>query len=180
MQLEGLSGLWTAWPRPSLEAWSYVAGHGLLQAALQLGLPGRTHLGPVTPKGNVPVYKVCHPHQRRRNSQMNHIRGSALHLLRSVLLRDSLFLQACEILRMLHTLFSHSVFADGIAGKRAAGLLYDTRAVLGWLEVCQPLPCGRVVCNAQRCTNDTYAVLAGCTGSTQPVSTTYSLRSLRP
>ena len=58
VQLEGLSGLWAAWPRPSLEAWSYVAGHGLLQAALQLWLPGRRHLGPVTPKGNVPVYKV--------------------------------------------------------------------------------------------------------------------------
>ena len=59
VQLEGPSGLWAAWPRPSLEAWGYVAGHGLLQAALLLGLPGRTHHGPVTPKGNVPVYKVC-------------------------------------------------------------------------------------------------------------------------
>ncbi len=59
VQIEGPSGLWAAWPRPSLEAWGYVAGHGLLQAALLLGLPGRTHYGPVTPKGNVPVYKVC-------------------------------------------------------------------------------------------------------------------------
>ena len=35
-----------------------MACFGVLQAGLQLGLPGRTFKGPVSPRGNVPVYKV--------------------------------------------------------------------------------------------------------------------------
>lgn len=58
VKLEGLKGLYAAWPRPSLEAWSFIVGHGVLQAALQLLMPGKAHKGPVTPAGNVPLYKV--------------------------------------------------------------------------------------------------------------------------
>ena len=54
----GLLGLRGAWPWPSAEAWTILAVFGTLQAALQLGLPGAEHKGPVSPKGNVPVYKV--------------------------------------------------------------------------------------------------------------------------
>lgn len=58
IQLEGLWGLYAAWPRPSLDAWLHIIVFGALQAALQLLLPGREHKGPITPKGNVPVYKA--------------------------------------------------------------------------------------------------------------------------
>lgn len=53
----GWTGVADAWPTPfDGEAWQIIAGFGLLQAFLQLALPGRTVKGPVTPKGNVPVY----------------------------------------------------------------------------------------------------------------------------
>ena len=55
---QGPMGLWHLWPQPSAEAWAMLAVFGGLQAALQLCLPGRRHLGPATPKGNIPVYKV--------------------------------------------------------------------------------------------------------------------------
>jgi 7-dehydrocholesterol reductase len=57
-QKAGLQGLRGAWPWPSAEAWTILAVFGALQAALQLGLPGAEHRGPVSPKGNVPVYKA--------------------------------------------------------------------------------------------------------------------------
>ena len=53
----GLKGVAAAWPTPfNREAWSYLAAFGGLQAALQLSLPGKKVTGPVTPRGNVPVY----------------------------------------------------------------------------------------------------------------------------
>ena len=55
----GIGGLYFAWPRPSLEAWRIIATFGLVQALLQLYVPGKPFHGPVSPKGNVPVYKVC-------------------------------------------------------------------------------------------------------------------------
>ncbi len=58
VQKAGFDGTRAAWPWPSLEAWAIVASFGSLQAFLQLALPGATHKGPVSPKGNVPVYKV--------------------------------------------------------------------------------------------------------------------------
>ncbi len=58
VQRTGIAGLRSAWPWPSAEAAAHVACFGALQAALQLGLPGRTFKGPVSPRGNVPVYKV--------------------------------------------------------------------------------------------------------------------------
>ena len=59
VQKNGLAGLRAAWPWPSAEAVAHVAAFGALQAALQLALPGRTFKGPVSPRGNVPVYKVA-------------------------------------------------------------------------------------------------------------------------
>ena len=58
VQKSGLAGLRAAWPWPGAEAVAHVAAFGALQAALQLALPGRTFKGPVSPRGNVPVYKV--------------------------------------------------------------------------------------------------------------------------
>ena len=53
----GLKGVAAAWPTPfNAEAWTYLAAFGGLQAALQLLLPGKRVTGPVTPRGNVPVY----------------------------------------------------------------------------------------------------------------------------
>lgn len=54
----GIRGLWNAMPRPTLDAWTHIAVFGVLEAALQMLLPGKEHKGPVTPNGNVPVYKV--------------------------------------------------------------------------------------------------------------------------
>lgn len=58
----GLRVLYDIWPRPSVEAWTYILGFGLLQALFQLFIPGPEFQGPITPKGNVPKYKVmpCH------------------------------------------------------------------------------------------------------------------------
>ena len=54
----GVRGVWNVWPRPSVEAWAMTGAFGALQALLQLALPGKQHKGPVSPKGNVPVYKA--------------------------------------------------------------------------------------------------------------------------
>ena len=59
VQLQGLGGLWAAWPRPSADVWMHICVFGSVEAALLLLLPGRQHKGPITPKGNVPVYKVA-------------------------------------------------------------------------------------------------------------------------
>lgn len=52
-------------PIPSAEAWQIVAVFGTVQALLQLFTPGKEFLGPVSPKGNVPVYKVHSPSMLR-------------------------------------------------------------------------------------------------------------------
>lgn len=57
-QAEGLQGLWQAWPQPSLEAWLVLLAFGSFQAVLQRYAPGKRFEGPVTPNGNIPVYKV--------------------------------------------------------------------------------------------------------------------------
>lgn len=55
----GFAGVRAAWPSAvDPEAWAIIASFGGLQAALQLALPGRRVTGPVTPAGNVPVYKA--------------------------------------------------------------------------------------------------------------------------
>eukprot|EP00884_Botryococcus_braunii_P019397 jgi/Botrbrau1/6140/Bobra.331_2s0033.1 len=53
----GVRVLYDIWPRPSGEAWAHVVCFGLLQAAFQLFVPGPEFRGPVSPKGNVPIYK---------------------------------------------------------------------------------------------------------------------------
>ena len=54
----GFKGLVNAWPRPRAEVWQLLACVGLIQGLLQVFVPGKKFLGPVSPKGNVPVYKV--------------------------------------------------------------------------------------------------------------------------
>uniref|UniRef100_A0A061S7K6 7-dehydrocholesterol reductase n=1 Tax=Tetraselmis sp. GSL018 TaxID=582737 RepID=A0A061S7K6_9CHLO len=55
---EGAVGLWQRWPTPTAEAWAIIGTFGAVEAFLQLALPGKKFLGPVSPKGNVPVYKA--------------------------------------------------------------------------------------------------------------------------
>eukprot|EP00951_Prasinocladus_malaysianus_P042252 scaffold509259_cov40-Prasinocladus_malaysianus.AAC.1 len=43
---EGPAGLWRLWPSPSAEAWAIVGTFGLVEAVLQLALPGKTFHGP--------------------------------------------------------------------------------------------------------------------------------------
>ena len=45
-------------PTLSWEATYYIAAFGAFQAALQLLVPGKEFVGPVSPKGNRPVYKA--------------------------------------------------------------------------------------------------------------------------
>lgn len=53
---EGLNYMRSAYVPPSWRGLSYIIGFGVLQAALQVWLPGRKFAGPPTPKGNVPIY----------------------------------------------------------------------------------------------------------------------------
>ncbi|KAK3157929.1 hypothetical protein QOZ80_2AG0130400 [Eleusine coracana subsp. coracana] len=53
-----MEGLKSIWPMPTLVAWKIIFGFGLFEAALQLLLPGKRFEGPVSPSGNVPVYKA--------------------------------------------------------------------------------------------------------------------------
>lgn len=55
---EGVRALLDNWPRPSLRAAEMIAVFALLEAALLRYLPGRVHLGPVTPAGDRPVYRL--------------------------------------------------------------------------------------------------------------------------
>ncbi|CAN0880396.1 7-dehydrocholesterol reductase [Linum grandiflorum] len=54
----GLKGLVEIWPRPTATAWKIIACYAAFEAALQLLLPGKTVEGPISPKGNRPVYKA--------------------------------------------------------------------------------------------------------------------------
>lgn len=54
----GLQVVIATWPTATPEAWKTIAAFGALQAALQLFMPGKRFEGPISPKGNVPVYKV--------------------------------------------------------------------------------------------------------------------------
>ena len=57
-QGEGFAFLRQFYTLPSREAVFAVGIFGLIQAALQLFLPGKSVKGPITPKGNTPVYTV--------------------------------------------------------------------------------------------------------------------------
>ncbi|CAN1804271.1 7-dehydrocholesterol reductase [Linum perenne] len=54
----GFKGLVEIWPRPTATAWKIIGCYAAFEAALQLLLPGKTVEGPISPKGNRPVYKV--------------------------------------------------------------------------------------------------------------------------
>ncbi|CAN1298863.1 7-dehydrocholesterol reductase [Linum perenne] len=54
----GLKGLVEIWPKPTATAWKIIGCYAAFEAALQLLLPGKTVEGPISPKGNRPVYKV--------------------------------------------------------------------------------------------------------------------------
>ncbi|MFO0759195.1 MAG: hypothetical protein U0359_22075 [Byssovorax sp.] len=46
------------WPAPSLTAAKIIGAFAAFEAVLMVALPGKTHLGPVTPTGNRPRYKL--------------------------------------------------------------------------------------------------------------------------
>lgn len=56
---DGFGGILKIWPIPSLFALKVILGFGLFEAFLQLYVPAGIHVGPVSPAGNRPVYKVC-------------------------------------------------------------------------------------------------------------------------
>ena len=56
---DGFGGILKIWPVPSLFALKVILGFGLFEAFLQLYVPAGIHVGPVSPAGNRPVYKVC-------------------------------------------------------------------------------------------------------------------------
>ena len=58
IQERGLAGLMELHQSPSREAWVVIAIFGAIEAFLQLCLPGKKVTGPITPKGNIPVYKA--------------------------------------------------------------------------------------------------------------------------
>ena len=60
---EGVQGLIRRWPyvflgSKAFAAWRWFVGFGVLQAAMQLLVPGKVFRGPLSPMGNVPEYKV--------------------------------------------------------------------------------------------------------------------------
>lgn len=54
----GFEGFINIWPSPSATACKIIGCYAAFEAALQLLLPGKRVLGPVSPTGNQPVYKV--------------------------------------------------------------------------------------------------------------------------
>jgi 7-dehydrocholesterol reductase len=54
----GLRGILEIWPVPSLYAFKLIVCYSMFEALLQLFVPGEEHIGPVSPTGNHPVYKV--------------------------------------------------------------------------------------------------------------------------
>ena len=57
-QEEGFAFLRAFYTLPSREAVFAIGIFGLIQAAFQLFLPGKRVNGPITPKGNTPIYTV--------------------------------------------------------------------------------------------------------------------------
>ena len=55
---EGPVYLWRIVPRPGPRAVAMLASYMLFQAAILMGMPGKTFYGPITAGGNRPVYKV--------------------------------------------------------------------------------------------------------------------------
>lgn len=57
-QTNGIASALALYETPSLDSWMVLIVFGLVEAILQLYLPGKIVHGPVTPKGNIPVYKA--------------------------------------------------------------------------------------------------------------------------
>ncbi|KAH9622413.1 hypothetical protein KSS87_007596 [Heliosperma pusillum] len=53
----GIQGFNDIWPKPSVTACKIIFCYGAFEAALQLLLPGKRVEGPISPKGNRPIYK---------------------------------------------------------------------------------------------------------------------------
>ncbi|KAI3840682.1 hypothetical protein MKW92_012670 [Papaver armeniacum] len=58
LKQNGLQGFADIWPRPTAIAWKIIACYAAFEALLQLALPGKRVEGPISPAGNVPVYKA--------------------------------------------------------------------------------------------------------------------------
>uniref|UniRef100_A0A2P2KDY3 7-dehydrocholesterol reductase n=1 Tax=Rhizophora mucronata TaxID=61149 RepID=A0A2P2KDY3_RHIMU len=58
LKQHGLQGLVDIWPRPTAMTFKIIACYAAFEAALQLLLPGKRVEGPISPKGNRPVYKA--------------------------------------------------------------------------------------------------------------------------
>ncbi|RZC70772.1 hypothetical protein C5167_033936 [Papaver somniferum] len=58
LKQNGLQGFVDIWPRPTAIAWKTIACYAAFEALLQLALPGKRVEGPISPAGNVPVYKM--------------------------------------------------------------------------------------------------------------------------
>uniref|UniRef100_A0A1D1Z9E7 7-dehydrocholesterol reductase n=1 Tax=Anthurium amnicola TaxID=1678845 RepID=A0A1D1Z9E7_9ARAE len=54
----GYRGFINIWPTPSPIAWKIIFSFAIFEAVLQLVLPGERVEGPVSPNGNIPVYKA--------------------------------------------------------------------------------------------------------------------------
>ncbi|KAH9312236.1 hypothetical protein KI387_027271, partial [Taxus chinensis] len=54
----GFQGFLRICPMPTLIAWTIIASYAAFEAGLQLLLPGKRVEGPVSPAGNVPIYKA--------------------------------------------------------------------------------------------------------------------------
>lgn len=58
-KVEGIDGVLKTWPMPTMNALKIILSFAAFEAFLQLYIPGEVHVGPVSPAGNRPVYKVC-------------------------------------------------------------------------------------------------------------------------
>ncbi|CAL0335325.1 unnamed protein product [Lupinus luteus] len=54
----GLHGFINIWPKPTPTAFKLIASFAAFEASLQLLLPASTVYGPISPNGNIPVYKA--------------------------------------------------------------------------------------------------------------------------
>ena len=54
----GVLGIHKIWPMPSLYSLKLIVGFGVLEALLQLYVPGERYFGPISPAGYRALYKV--------------------------------------------------------------------------------------------------------------------------
>ncbi len=155
-KIAGVQGVRNVWPWPSVEAWAILGAFGGLQAMLQLGLPGKEHHGPVSPKGNVPVYKVamrkiCSASGYRETVNIELARDLG-HLPQRTLSATSAWLPVITFCSRLvkqwyiagnkdvqREKYKRTIAAKqyqlGCAGKWSAGILHNTHPFFGWMAV---------------------------------------------